>query len=267
MISVLILTSEEERGFVLADVMELGTVGCVEEEQGLRAFFADETEVERLSRRYRIADIRQEAELTVTTDNSPVEPILAGERFFIVQKNCDQPTPQGRLRLEIDAGSAFGTGRHETTQLILGELERVLRPGMTVADVGCGSGILSKAALLLGAARVVACDIDPVFLNAIPDELRDCVFVGSADGIASQTADIVLANITPKVLDRIAYDVNRIARPDGVLVLSGFVSEDVPSQFTPERESALGDWICWICKPSPVRAEGPPATEHSLQWY
>ncbi len=72
-----------------------------------------------------------------------------------------QPTPPGRLRLEIYPGMACGTGRHPATQLCLQAIERYVRPGARVLDVGSGSGILSDAARLMGAASVIGCDIDP----------------------------------------------------------------------------------------------------------
>jgi ribosomal protein L11 methylase PrmA len=68
----------------------------------------------------------------------------------------------GRLLIAVNPGMAFGTGAHESTQLYLEALERELQPGMMLLDVGTGSGILSRAAALLGAKRVIACDIDPV---------------------------------------------------------------------------------------------------------
>ena len=75
-----------------------------------------------------------------------IMPMLAGERFFLVPPWCDDPAPPGRLRLEIYPGMACGTGRHPATQLCLEALERTVRPGMTLVDVGTGSGILSAGA-------------------------------------------------------------------------------------------------------------------------
>ncbi|HCC57407.1 MAG TPA: 50S ribosomal protein L11 methyltransferase, partial [Solibacterales bacterium] len=74
----------------------------------------------------------------------------------------DTPAPNGRIRIFINAGQAFGTGAHESTRLCLELLEEQLQPGDHVADVGTGSGILAEAAARLGAGGVVACDSDPV---------------------------------------------------------------------------------------------------------
>jgi ribosomal protein L11 methyltransferase len=149
---------------------------------------------------------------------------------------------------------------------MLRAMEPVTRPGMTIIDVGCGTGILSVAAHLLGAGREIACDIDPLFLHAIPSGLDGCVFVGSADAIRDHSADIVLANISAKVIDWIAYDLNRIARPNGIILISGFTRDMVPTRFSPLQELEDDDWLCWVCKPA-FSGASPPPRLHTLQWY
>jgi ribosomal protein L11 methylase PrmA len=107
-----------------------------------------------------------------------------------------------------------------------------------------------------------------VFLTSLPNALRSSCFVGSADAIRTAQADVVLANISAKVIDLIAYDLNRIAGPEGILILSGFLTERPPEQFTPMTETNLGEWSCWICRPRPVDLSRPPSrTVHSLLWY
>src|SRR6185312_13839152 len=81
--------------------------------------------------------------------------------FFVVPSMSDVPAPDGRIRLEIDATTAFGTGRHESTQAVMEALETLPLENAAVLDVGCGSGILSLAASALGAARVLSCDVHP----------------------------------------------------------------------------------------------------------
>jgi ribosomal protein L11 methylase PrmA len=270
LVSVLIaVPDEQERDFLLADLMEAGTLGCMEEPAGLRSFFSDENTAATIAAKYHALELRKEGtEPAPTAQQTPPDPVLVGRRFFIVTPSANKPTPDGRVRLDVEAGAAFGTGRHESTQLMLEVLEQTVRPGMTILDIGCGSGILSQAALLLGATHVAACDIDPVFLNALPLVLRDKAFVGSADAIQAAAADVVLANISAKVIDAIAYDLNRIVHPDGLLVLSGFIRDRIPQQFTPESETVLGDWLCWICKPKTEDFDWPsPAMTHSLHWY
>ena len=116
-----------------------------------------------------------------------------GERFFLVPEWRDDPAPPGRFRIAVNPGMAFGTGVHETTQLCIEALERVVRPGIAVLDVGTGSGILAQAARLLGAAKVYACDIDPVAVAIAGNG-----FIGSVNAVASAKVDVVVANISPE---------------------------------------------------------------------
>src|ERR1700720_323256 len=116
-----------------------------------------------------------------------------GSRFFLVPAWRDDPAPAGRFRITVNPGMAFGTGVHETTQLCLEALEKYLTPGMTVLDVGTGSGILAEAARLLGARFVYACDTDPVAV-----QIAGHGFVGSVDAIAGASVDLVVANISPE---------------------------------------------------------------------
>jgi len=128
-----------------------------------------------------------------------------------------EPTPPGRLRLVINPGAQCGTGYHRCTQLCLEAMERIIRPGDSVLDVGSGSGILSIAATLLGAGRVVACDIDPDALRPVP------FFVGSVDAVRSNTFDLVVANINEDVVGSMRADFERVAPKR---ILSGFQDDD-----------------------------------------
>ncbi len=101
-------------------------------------------------------------------------------------------------------------------------LEDYLQPGMSVLDVGTGSGIVSKAAKLLGAGNVTACDIDPVAV-----EIAGQGFVGSADAVAAGAVDIVMANISPEAIAALAGDLLRVRKPGGVLLASGFEAHEV----------------------------------------
>ena len=87
------------------------------------------------------------------------KPMEIGERLMVIP-DWEEADPKGRAALRLNPGLAFGTGGHATTRLCLTALEKIVAPGMKVLDLGCGSGILSIAALLLGAERAFACDID-----------------------------------------------------------------------------------------------------------
>jgi ribosomal protein L11 methyltransferase len=152
--------------------------------------------------------------------------MTVGARFFLVPEWRDDPTPPGRFRITVNPGMAFGTGVHETTRLCLEALEDYLKPGMTVLDVGTGSGILSEAAELLGAGKVWACDVDPIAIEIARRRLR-ASFVGSADAVRSGISDLTLANISPEAAIQLAPELLRSLRPGGILLVSGFEGNEV----------------------------------------
>src|SRR5258707_1194035 len=164
MFSLEIECDPEDRDLLIAELWEEGSAGIVELSRSrVRAFFEDASDRSELLRRYPGADIRQEEERDwVQSARDLLQPMEVGERFFLVPEWRDDPAPEGRFRIVVNPGMAFGTGVHETTRLCMEALEDYLRPGMTVLDVGTGSGILARAAGLLGAGQVFACDTDAV---------------------------------------------------------------------------------------------------------
>ena len=124
------------------------------------------------------------------------KPIPVGKSLLIRPTWEDAYEPQGRKVLHLDPGLAFGTGTHETTRLCMELLEEFLTPGQRMLDVGCGSGILSVAALLLGAGEAVGVDIDGL---------------------------VVAANIVADVIIRLTGDVERFMKPGALYVMSGII--------------------------------------------
>ncbi len=139
----------------LPDLYEAGTLGVIEHDGWVEAFFEDRETAAQFGEPSEAPDTDW---VQQTQDAWP--PLLVGEKFFLVAPWRTEPTPDGRFRLEINPGMQCGTGQHPCTQKCLEAMERIVRPGDSVLDVGSGSGILSIAAKLLGAGRVVACDID-----------------------------------------------------------------------------------------------------------
>src|ERR1035441_9518496 len=119
-----------------------------------------------------------------------MQPLVIGWKFFVAPERSDHAAPDGRICIAVNTGTAFGTGVHETTRLCMEALEDYRQPGMSVLDVGTGSGMLAKAAKLLGAGNVTACDTDPMAV-----EIAGQGFVGSVDAVASGAVDLVMANI------------------------------------------------------------------------
>jgi ribosomal protein L11 methyltransferase len=163
-----------------------------------------------------------------------------GDRLLINPAWLEVPKDTERIVLQLDPGVAFGTGTHATTQLCLEALEMRLQPGtnLSIADIGCGSGILSTAALLLGAQQVYAVDNDPLAvkatrencqLNGIPPE-KLIVELGSIETIAMMIPaplDGFVCNILANVIIQMAPQMKNIVKPKGWAALSGILSTQV----------------------------------------
>lgn len=158
------------------------------------------------------------------------KPIPVGEKLLIRPAWEEIDDLKGRVVLDLEPGLAFGTGTHETTRLCMELLEQYVRPGMQVLDVGCGSGILSVAALLLGAEKAVGVDIDPLAVktaneNAARNHVEDRFtgICGNLTDHVSGTYDVVVANIVADVICVLTADVRRFMKPDTVYVMSGII--------------------------------------------
>jgi len=156
-------------------------------------------------------------------------PMRIGERL-LVRPSFREVTPDpGVVVLTIDPGRAFGSGIHETTRLVLREVEARIRGGERVLDVGCGSGVLSVAALLLGADHAVCVDVDAA---AVEVSLENARLNGVEAQLEASTTDVrdvegsyplVLANIQSHILIGMADALTARVAPGGTLVLSGIL--------------------------------------------
>ncbi len=250
MFSLLLHPSRECEDLLIAELQECGTAGVTDEDGGLRAFFSDHHDGVSLSLRFAEFSPQLRVEEPVDWEQATREawpPLCVGERFFLAAPWDDAaPTPPGRLRLEIYPGMACGTGRHPATQLCLQAIERCVKPGMRVLDVGSGSGILSDAARLMGADCVVGCDIDADNVRLARERVDVPMFIGSAEAVRSQWADVIVANIDAATLQRIAPEIERVRKPESTLILSGFPQWDVPESFSPRHVLAQGEWRCFV---------------------
>lgn len=251
MFSLLLHPSTDREDILIAELLECGTAGVTESDAGIRAFF--ERDDDAASLLHRFADFSPEFRQEPATDWEQVTreawpPLCVGERFFLVAPWDDAtPTPGGRLRLEIYPGMACGTGRHPATQLCLQAIERYVQPGARVLDVGSGSGILSDAARLMGAERVIGCDVDPDAVAIASERVNVPMFVGSAEAVQSQWADVIVANIDAATLERIAPELARVRRGASTLILSGFPEWDLPAGFSPKETLQQDEWCCLVC--------------------
>jgi len=195
-------------------------------------------------------------------------PIPIGQRLLILPAWIEQED-HSRIAVRIDPSMAFGTGTHPSTQLCLEIVEKYVQPGHTVIDVGCGSGILSIAALKLGAQKALGVDIDSASIrstreNGAANEVEDRLEVGlgSVDEVRQgqfslNTASLVLANILAPIIIRLfAAGLADLVAPCGLIALSGILAEQGPSVraaaeakglvFLEQKQS--GDWIVLVLK-------------------
>ncbi len=160
------------------------------------------------------------------------KPLRIGEHI-VVKPSWEEfsPLPGDRV-IELDPGMAFGTGTHETTALCLAAIEKYVKAGDTALDIGCGSGILSIAAALCGAAHVAAIDIDPVAVKVARENIgrngvEDRIECREADLLAGQMrgANVVIANIVADVILRLMPAAWEHTLPGGVFITSGIIDE------------------------------------------
>ena len=185
------------------------------------------------SRERAMLDVRfvEDADWSHTWRNHAVAHCFGG-RLWVLP--CDAPQPAGDAAvLRIDPGLAFGTGGHATTALCLEWLAQQQIDGWSVVDYGAGSGILGIAALLLGAAHVVAVDHDP---QACLATRANATYNGFAsqrmtiiapDGLVTTAHDLVLANILAGPLMTLAPALTQLVRPGGALVMSGMLDHQL----------------------------------------
>lgn len=245
MVSVLIPTTPAEKDERIAVLWEMETTGVVEQDDSLEAYFEDEREAAIAVACFAGATLRHHGQRDYVHEFQQAwQPVKVGRRFWLSPPWDATPAPEGRLRLEYQAGMACGSGAHPCTQLCLAALERCVRPGSAVLDVGVGSGILLMAAKLLGAARIAGCDIEHdcvvIARQALPEA---ALYTGSARSIRPGWADAVVANISAPAAHDLLPHLKLACRPGGSIILSGFrISE---SDFEGDA-TELDGWACVV---------------------
>lgn len=223
---------------VVAALFEAGSMGIHEDGDTLVTNLPDDSGMELLRKRVAAAD--PEAEVDVTTvspsDFSEWRGTVGAHqvgRITVAPPWVD--VERGDLVVRIEPAMAFGTGEHATTRLCLALLQRVIRPGDTVADLGSGSAVLSIAAAKLGAGRVAAIEIDPdATSNAEENVARNeaganvHLFEGDAAVLLPLIAPVrvVIANILSSVILEMLPVIGKSLTPDGEVILSGIMLEE-----------------------------------------
>ncbi|MBP3315389.1 MAG: 50S ribosomal protein L11 methyltransferase [Clostridia bacterium] len=202
--------------------------------------------------RERFGALNPEAEITVSGVNEEdwanswkayYKPIKIGERIVIVPAWEKYSAEEGEIIVRMDPGMAFGTGTHETTRLVIKLLEKYIKNGMRVADVGCGSGILAICASKLGAGECKAYDIDPVAVKVANENIKDSGLTNVTCEVSDLlkqvdksggTYDVICANIVADIIIRMMPDVGALMDENSVILASGIIverSEDVINGF------------------------------------
>lgn len=192
------------------------------------------------------------------------KPMPVGERLLIHPVWEDEYEANGRAVIHLEPGLAFGSGTHDTTRLCLETIEKYAKPGTTMLDVGCGSGILSVSGLLLGCDSAVGVDIDPLAVKTAQEngvkngftEPQYKVLQGSLTDKVTGKYDIVAANIVADIVIMLCKDVKAFMNEGAVFITSGIIEpreQDVLDAFEAngieviERHESAG-WLCFEAK-------------------
>lgn len=195
------------------------------------------------------------------------KPFTVGERLLVKPMWEEVENPEGRVVFNINPGHVFGTGLHQSTQLCMTQLEKCVNNESIVADLGCGSGILSIISLLLGAKSAFAVDIDAnavktayenAELNGV-DKSRYYVTSGNVIDdeklqaeLGEEKYDVVVANIIADVICAISPLVPKLLKKDGIFISSGIIRERVEDVYAAFEANGLvvtdtiykDEWVC-----------------------
>ncbi len=162
------------------------------------------------------------------------EPIIIGDEC-VIHSSFHRDIPECRYKIIIDPKMSFGTGHHETTSLMIQQILKMDLTGKSVLDMGCGTAVLAILAAMKGAGLVTAIDIDPWCVeNSVENiDKNECchidVRLGSAESLGDQHFDVIFANINRNILLNDIPQYADVLKSGGLLLLSGFYTEDIPS--------------------------------------
>lgn len=192
------------------------------------------------------------------------KPVKVGEKIVVKPTWENYDKQEGDLILELDPGMAFGTGTHETTSMCIQALEKYVKSeNTTVLDIGCGSGILSIAAGLLGSKNVIGVDLDPVAVkvskeNIELNNLSENIEVrhGNLMDVVSEKAEIVVANIIADIIIFLSKEVGNYLKEDGIFISSGIIHAKLDEVVEAIEEAGFeilevnkkGEWAAVVSK-------------------
>lgn len=224
-----------------------------------------------LSERYNAENIEHEIDLSVCRNQDwennwkeYFKPMPVGEKLLIRPVWEDEYNADGRTVLSIEPGLAFGSGGHDTTRLCLETLENHINPDVELLDIGCGSGILGIAGLLLGAKSATGVDIDALAVKTAREngdingfaEPKFTVFEGNLTDKVTGKYDVVVANIVADIIVMFTENVGKFLKDDGIYITSGIIDtreQDVLDAFEKYGFEVVGrhescGWLCFETK-------------------
>ncbi len=224
-----------------------------------------------LSERYNAEGIAHEIDLSICRNQdwennwkAYFKPLPVGDKLLIRPIWEDEYDADGRIVLDIEPGLAFGNGGHDTTRLCLETLEKHITPDVELLDIGCGSGILGIAGLLLGAKSATGVDIDALAVKTAKEngtingfeEPKFTVFEGNLTDKVTGKYDVVVANIVADIIVMFTENVGKFLKEDGIYITSGIIDtreQDVLDAFEKYGFEVVGrhescGWLCFETK-------------------
>jgi len=254
---------------------EMEITGITEEENYLIVFANEEADVNEERIKKYLEKLKSEKLLndySIVCESLPEENwnelwerrreiIRVSDKFVIKPTFKDYIAQQGEIVLTIDPKMSFGTGEHQSTKLIIKLLEKYVHPGMRLLDLGSGTGILSIAAIKLGAAEAVAVDNDERCyencnenrgLNSVTGKVK--IVNGLISDLKEDNFDLIIANIQKDILLCIADQIREKIKLNGIVILSGLLIKDkkdieqhyTETGFETVETDAMDEWIAIV---------------------
>ncbi len=268
-----LITAEPFNAEILSSILwELNITGINEDVNCLRVFADIESNLktaainsqleklkaENLLRNFKVEESIMEEKNWNEEWEKSLNVIHVSEKFVIKPSSKNYEKQKNEIIITIDPKMSFGTGEHQTTKLVIRQLENYLQKGMKILDAGTGTGILSIAALKLGASGAVAFDTDEwcfenakenTVLNNVSDEIE--IRIGDIEVIPEKGFDMILANIQKNILLELAGAFSDRLIDKGILILSGLLVDDEreileiysANGFTRLESMKMDDWI------------------------
>lgn len=170
---------------------------------------------------------------------------------------------EGEKIIDIDPGMAFGTGTHETTRMCINAIEKYMKKGDSLIDIGCGSGILSIAAAHLGAEKVIAVDLDKLAVKVSKENVDLNGFsniidvrYGDLTDVIEEKADVIVANIIADIIAKLSENIADFMKEGAYFISSGIINDKKDFVITKLKENNFdvieenndGEWNCIVCR-------------------